>query len=363
MQAIEQALISFFEQVAQKNKSWLKKLKQEQCFSVDQWRWCFTLPDLYLFLQHQDDIYGSIDYKQFRQLIFNSPINQAVKLYGAEITITDNQARVDRSGYALVWLARNLQHMQTDALKFVHITDPHLLDQPEETFHSLNTRKNLEAVLSDSLMRYPDIDFLLFTGDISQTGSEESYTLFNSLVQQYDLPIYCIPGNHDTPELLQHVIPNCPDKSINIIQSDKFSLVLLNSRVENREHGMITQHCLQQLEEHLKNGEDQFNIIAIHHPPVLINSRWLDEIGLLNKTEFLQTINKYPRNTLLLFGHVHQEIDQQLDNLRLLATPSTCYQFKANSEYMHRIDTPSAAYRFVKLSTKNNIETKVHYVE
>ncbi|GMT40994.1 MAG: hypothetical protein IEMM0001_1729 [bacterium] len=106
MQAIEQALISFFEQVAQKDRSQLKKLKQEQSFCVEQERWCFTLPDLYFFLQHQDAVFSSIKYKQFRQLIFNSSINQTVKLHGAEITITDNQARVNKSIYALVWQAK-----------------------------------------------------------------------------------------------------------------------------------------------------------------------------------------------------------------------------------------------------------------
>jgi hypothetical protein len=106
MKAAEQALVSFFEQVAQKDKAQLKKLKQEQCFRVEQGRWCFTLPDLYFFLQHQDDVFSCIDYKQFRQLIFNSPINQTVKLHGAEITLTDNRAKVDKSSYALVWQAR-----------------------------------------------------------------------------------------------------------------------------------------------------------------------------------------------------------------------------------------------------------------
>jgi len=103
MQTIEQALISFFEQVAQKDRTQLKKLKQQQCFSLELERWRFTLPDLHSFLRHQDAIFSSIEYKQFRQLIFNSPINQTVKLHGAEITITDNQANVDKSGYALVW--------------------------------------------------------------------------------------------------------------------------------------------------------------------------------------------------------------------------------------------------------------------
>lgn len=103
MRVIEQALISFFELAAQKDKNLLKKLKQEQCFSVDQECWSFTLPELFTFLQHQDDFMSSIDYKQFCQIIFNSPINSSVKLYGAEIIITDNQHKVDKSSYTLVW--------------------------------------------------------------------------------------------------------------------------------------------------------------------------------------------------------------------------------------------------------------------
>ena len=80
MQAIQQALISFFEQVAQKDEVQLNNLKLDQCFSVDNESWCFTLPNLYSYLQLQDDVFNRIDYQQFRQILFNSPINQAAKL-------------------------------------------------------------------------------------------------------------------------------------------------------------------------------------------------------------------------------------------------------------------------------------------
>ena len=260
-------------------------------------------------------------------------------------------------------MSKELQNNKADVLHFIHITDTHLLNQSDETLHSLNTKLCFETVLSHSQTSYPEIDFLLLTGDISQTGTKESYELFKSIIQQYDLPIYCVPGNHDTPILLQNVIPNSPDNSINIIQIGRFSLILISSCVENKHHGMITQHCLQQLEDYLQNSTNQFMIIAIHHPPVSINSTWLDEIGLHNKTEFLQTINKFSQNTLLLFGHVHQEFDWQKNKLRVLTTPSTCYQYKVNSKYMHRVYTPPPAYRYVKLTTPNQIETKVHYVK
>jgi len=259
-------------------------------------------------------------------------------------------------------MSKDLENNRTDAIKFVHITDTHLLDYAEGTFHGLNTKKSLELVLSESQLRYPDIDFLLFTGDISQTGTEKSYSLFRSVIKRHNLPVYCVPGNHDTPILLQRIIPSCPDDSINIVSIGKFSIVLINSWVENKHYGMVTPRCLQQLDEHLKNSEEKFNVIAIHHPPVLINSKWLDEIGLQNQHEFLQVINKYSRNSLLICGHVHQEIDQQLGNLRLLATPSTCHQYKANSDSMRRINTPSPAYRSVRLSATDGIDTKVHYI-
>ncbi|MCK5387046.1 MAG: hypothetical protein KAJ39_07660 [Gammaproteobacteria bacterium] len=107
MSAIKKTLISFFVLVAQKDKTQLEKLKQESCFSVDQMRWCFTLPDLHLFLQHQYESLDCIEYNKFRKLIFSSPINQTVKLYDAEIIITDNQGKVDKSGYAMVWRVKN----------------------------------------------------------------------------------------------------------------------------------------------------------------------------------------------------------------------------------------------------------------
>lgn len=105
MTATQRALVSFFERAAQKDRALLEKLKQEPGFDVEPERWCFTLPGLHAFLQRQDEAFGHIEYKPFRQLVFRSAINPAIKPYGAEITIHDNRSNVDRSGYALVWHA------------------------------------------------------------------------------------------------------------------------------------------------------------------------------------------------------------------------------------------------------------------
>ena len=103
MQPTEEVLILFFKQVALKNKDLLTKIKIEQSFDVDNERWQFTLPNLHSFLQNHHPAFSSTDYPTFRKILFNSPINQTVKLQGAEINISDNQAKVNESRYALNW--------------------------------------------------------------------------------------------------------------------------------------------------------------------------------------------------------------------------------------------------------------------
>ena len=254
-----------------------------------------------------------------------------------------------------------LQKFPRDILRFIHLTDTHILDNASESFHGLNTRKSLQAVLSDCVAHYPEIDFWLFTGDISQTGRPESYSLFRSVIQDYDIPVYCVPGNHDIPEHLQSVVPDCPINSINIIQLGRFSLVLLDSWISNEHHGRISRHNLRQLEDYLEHSGSQFNIIVLHHPPVPVCSKWLDDIGLQNRTEFLQALSKHPRDMLVLFGHVHQEIDRQSGRLRLLSTPSTCHQFRPLTQ-AYCPDTLPPAYRFVELGSDDRLGTRVHYV-
>lgn len=259
-------------------------------------------------------------------------------------------------------MSKKIQTTQFHSLKFIHITDSHLLDNADERLHDTNTKQSFETVLMHCQQQFPNIDFILLTGDISQTGSIRSYTLFKTLIAQSNVPIYGVPGNHDNPKLLQKVLPITPDDSINVIQFGKFSLILISSWVDNAHHGMVSKFCLNQLENYLQSNINQFPIIAVHHPPVSIESKWLDEIALINKDELIQILNDSFQTPLLLFGHVHQEIDIQLNKIRILGTPSTCYQFQPNSTTMKRANTPPPSYRYVKLSIPNSVETIVYFV-
>ena len=103
MEAGQQALLDFFTLAARKDKTLLARLKQSRVFIFEESYWQFTLPDLYDFLHTSNTTFAAIDYKEFRRLLFNTPVNELLKDHDAAIVISENKGKVDESCYALSW--------------------------------------------------------------------------------------------------------------------------------------------------------------------------------------------------------------------------------------------------------------------
>ena len=61
----------------------------------------------------------------------------------------------------------------------------------------------------------------------------------------------------------------------------------------------------------------------------------------------------------MLWGHIHQEFDDRRKNMRLLATPSTCVQFKPRVQ-QHERDDKKPGYRWLVLNPDDSFETGVN---
>jgi Icc protein len=55
---------------------------------------------------------------------------------------------------------------------------------------------------------------------------------------------------------------------------------------------------------------------------------------------------------------VHQEFDRRRGNVRMLASPSTCFQFTIR-EGRHRLDPAAPGYRWLKLYADGSVATGV----
>ena len=102
-------------------------------------------------------------------------------------------------------------------------------------------------------------------------------------------------------------------------------------------------------------------LVCLHHPPALMQSRWLDSVGLQNREQFLAAVSAIPNVRLVLFGHVHQDYEGEHESLHILGTPSTCRQF-ARHRMLFALDDNPPAYRRLNLYTDGRFEHELIWV-
>lgn len=244
----------------------------------------------------------------------------------------------------------------------VQITDPHLFADADGRLLGMNTRDSLEKVIDQVLLEQPQIDLLLISGDLTQDGTVASYNAFKDMSARIPATrTRWFAGNHDEPFVMEEVAQGT-DLLDPVVDIGAWRITLLNSAVPGSVPGRLAPSELELLERSLKEAPDRHHLVCLHHHPISIDCKWMEPIGLRNADALFAIIDRYPQTRALLWGHIHQEIDQPRGNLRLMATPSTCIQFKPRSDDFALDDLPPG-YRWLRLQPSGEIETAVSRVE
>jgi Icc protein len=93
-----------------------------------------------------------------------------------------------------------------------------------------------------------------------------------------------------------------------------------------------------------------------------MGSKWLDSVSLRNGDEVLERLRTLRRIRATIFGHVHQQYDDVYEGIRILATPSTCAQFKPGSEKF-AVDDKPPAYRRITLGADGGVDSQLIWVD
>jgi len=246
-------------------------------------------------------------------------------------------------------------------LRVLQITDPHLMADDTGALLGVRTRDSLDAVIAQARRDHAAPDLILATGDIAQDGSETAYRLFADRLKAFDCGSAWIAGNHDDAEVL-----NCVAAEMNAgcrhLVVGGWQFVLLDSSVPGKVFGELPGPELAFLEKTLADNPDLPALIALHHHPVDIESEWMSAIGLQNRDEFWRIVDLFPQVRTVLWGHVHQEYDDYRKNVRLLATPSTCIQFKARS-VRFSVEERAPGYRWFEMMANGDFTTGVRRAE
>lgn len=242
-------------------------------------------------------------------------------------------------------------------LKVLQLTDPHLMADPAATLLGVNTRDSLEAVVESVKARGFGPDVILATGDLAQDGSDVAYRALAKSLAAFDCPSLWLPGNHDHHASLARVSAEIGADQKHSIQGG-WQLIGLDSAVPGKVHGELAALELEFLEARLRDQPDLPTLVTLHHHPVTIGCDWMADIGLRNCEAFWQIIDRWPQVKIVLWGHVHQHLDQVRKGVRLLATPSTCIQFEKGAREFS-VEALAPGFRWLELYPNGDVATGV----
>ena len=219
-----------------------------------------------------------------------------------------------------------------EALWVLQLSDTHLYADPGGTLAGVNTLDTMHQTLDMALRRLPrKPDLLIATGDLVHDASTAGYDRLARSLLQLDIPVYCLPGNHDNPKLLAQRMTAMGVPDNRLLETAHWRILLLDSTVAGQEGGHLAAAELAWLEQQIQ-AVDKHLLLCLHHQPIPVGSRWIDAMALDNGAALVSLVRHYPQVKGVIWGHVHQAFERHEKGVYWLSAPSTCIQFTPGSD-------------------------------
>lgn len=244
-----------------------------------------------------------------------------------------------------------------DCTTLLHITDPHLLAQPEAYLHGWQVAPAFKRVLDTALQQHADINGLILGGDLVDDESIAGYQWLDHQLKATGLPILAMAGNHDQPQRMATYLQSATVHGSLYCQG--WRLIALCTHWPGHKAGLLGQQQLTELANQLAKDPSP-TLICLHHPPVDMHSAWLDAIGLQDRQALIELLQAHPQVKALLCGHAHQAREDQINGTPVWVTPGTMRQFLPESPDFAEDHKRAPGYRLVRLFANGHVDTTVH---
>ncbi|MBI1194543.1 MAG: phosphodiesterase [Gammaproteobacteria bacterium] len=248
----------------------------------------------------------------------------------------------------------------TGALHIVQISDCHLAQNVGPVIRGVDPDETLAGVLE--LVRVSRPDYCLATGDLSDEGSTESYERLLDYLHVLEVPIACLPGNHDDAEVMRRMLPGANIGMPEVLDLGAWRIVLLDSTIPGCCPGHLSEERLAGLAAHLRDRPEAHHLIALHHPALPSGCAWMDDDMLLDNPEDLfATIRDVATVRGVIWGHIHQDFFERVEGIPCWGAPATSVQFLPNSRDF-RADERMPGLRHLWLNQDGSIESRIERV-
>lgn len=197
-------------------------------------------------------------------------------------------------------------------LKIIHLTDTHLVEKGTRLY-GLDPHERLKLAIADINRTHGDAHAVFITGDLTNWGEPEEYQAIADALAPLTVPLHLLLGNHDNRANFQAAFPDarCDANGFiqSIVETDQGRMILLDTLQEGTHAGWLCENRLNWLGDQLSEASGAIYLF-MHHPPFDIGISGMDQIGLVQKTEFEAVIAPYKsRIRQIFFGHVHRPIN------------------------------------------------------
>jgi 3',5'-cyclic-AMP phosphodiesterase len=243
----------------------------------------------------------------------------------------------------------------------VQVTDTHLYANTADVLVGMNCEEGMRDVISLIRREEGPLAAVLCTGDISQDNSSTSYQRFAQAVGTLGAPQYWIAGNHDEIPKMKAAIGADNPCFARAFSVPGWRIIMLNSNVVGEVFGRVEQSELDFLARELDASTQQQALICLHHNAVPVAAAWLQHHALKNSEDLYAVLDRYTHVKAVLFGHIHQELEQVRKQVLYLGSPSTCIQFHPVSNEF-KLDTCNPGYRWLELGANGAFSTGIKRV-
>ncbi len=219
-------------------------------------------------------------------------------------------------------------------LTFLHISDTHISGDPD--YHPPWIPESVEhpnrgaELLLQAILGLPfAFDFILHTGDVCADPHEADYRRARELLLRFPGPMYLLPGNHDSGDLMAAALHD--GQNLHVLRDARsvvkgYHLIALDTAGQGDIHApALGDEQIEWFGETLDAAGDAPIIAAMHHSPIKTGVPWLDEHMRIQNGDRIQRILRSHRDQLagVFHGHIHQQTDTYQDGVLYVCCPST----------------------------------------
>lgn len=185
----------------------------------------------------------------------------------------------------------------------------------------------LEAVLDRLANPAIAPDLILLTGDLTEHGDDESYARLNAALARIAVPIWPIPGNHDTRAGLRRAFAQVPQTGEFVhytLDCRGLRVVMLDTHEPGRHGAGFCAARADWLQGVLAEAPDTPTMVVMHHPPFVSGIDWMDPLpGEAWIARFAGAIAGHGQVRAIACGHVHRTCVTSYRGITAMICPST----------------------------------------